>query len=93
MQAEERSVGRVQRSVYLSYLKAWSSVFYWVPIAVLLMAFAERGLQVKLGQFAFLMYHVVSSLSKVRRSIMLTDWSELCSKQLVQRGRNSSGHQ
>ena len=43
---EERAVGRVQKSVYLAYLKAWSSILYWVPITVLLMALAERGLQV-----------------------------------------------
>ncbi|GAX75363.1 hypothetical protein CEUSTIGMA_g2807.t1 [Chlamydomonas eustigma] len=44
--AEERAKGRVQRNVYLTYLKSWSTFFYWVPITVLLMAFAERGLQI-----------------------------------------------
>lgn len=46
VRAEERAVGRVQRSVYYVYIKAWSSAFFWVPITVLVMAFAERGLQV-----------------------------------------------
>lgn len=49
LQAEERAVGQVQRSVYLAYLKVWSSAFYWVPIAVLISAVLERGLQVGEG--------------------------------------------
>ncbi|GIL72743.1 hypothetical protein Vretimale_4441 [Volvox reticuliferus] len=42
---EERAKGRVERSVYAAYLSAWS-VAYLLPVAVVIFALGERGLQV-----------------------------------------------
>jgi hypothetical protein len=47
VQEEERVVGRVQRSIYIAYLKNWSMFFFVVPASVLAMAISERGLQVR----------------------------------------------
>jgi hypothetical protein len=44
-QAEERATGRVDVGVYLRYFRSWGRG-YWVPGALVLLAFMERGLQV-----------------------------------------------
>ena len=43
--AEERSVGRVKTSVYVSYLKAWGPCFI-IPILLLANTILDKGLQV-----------------------------------------------
>jgi hypothetical protein len=45
IKAEEREVGRVKRTVYLTYLSAWGP-WFWVPLSVLALALLERSLQV-----------------------------------------------
>lgn len=49
MQVEERAVGQVDRAIYRAYLDAWTAAWRWLPAAVLIGAFLERGLQVLYG--------------------------------------------
>jgi hypothetical protein len=46
-QVEERAVGRVEREIYKAYLSAWSTTLIALPVIVAVMAFGERGLQVR----------------------------------------------
>ncbi len=39
-------MGQVDRAIYRAYLDAWSAVWVLLPLAVVLLAFGERGLQV-----------------------------------------------
>ena len=42
--AEERAVGRVQRSVYWAYIRVWGPLL--LPLAIFLAALSERGVLV-----------------------------------------------
>jgi len=76
-------VGRVQNSVYLSYLRAWSSIFYWVPIMVLCLALSERGLQVAQNFVLSSWANAVAAAEAVGQAAA-TKW--------VDRGSNNSCH-